>query len=687
MNRSIKTSRIVLAAGFLLSVGALDAAAVDRFWTNTNGGEFGNAGNWAGAAPDVSDTAIFGVPGTFTVTFPVTAQTAGLLMRDGDVTFQFGVNPGYVVTGLAVIGEEVGATSVLRVTTRRFSLSTLRLGFVANTSGELVIDGADAELDVSGSTTVGLSGDGVIRVAGGGKATFFSDVTVGFNGGANGEVIVTGGGSNAVFEAGLSIGFIGDGAVRVMGGGLATSNSASFGAGFTGFGELEVRGSGSAFNNTVSTFIGADGAGALTIAAGGAVNSFGASLGAFAGSEGEGDVAGAGSRWSIGQVLQIGRQGTGSLVVRNGGLVENTQNLFVGSLTGSEGFLEVRGSSSAMQVGQQIIVGREGVGSMLIANGANVTSSGVGSASFSGGIVGGFASGVGSATVRGAGSTWTISPGSMNVGFLGDGAMFIEQGGSVVSGDAYIGRQSGSMGHVEITDSGSAWTAGGTLRIALDPNNAIGGSGTLRLLNGGVMNPTAAIIGQQGMLTGEGGVLQSDVENRGVVEPGAPTGVLNIAGAYTQSQSGALRIVFDDTAGGGGPIHGSLSVSGAASLNGTLEVVLAPDANPPAGAYTVLTATGVSGSFASVIPVTLPDGRTFDVDIFSDSVVVTLGDPSPTNCPGDTNGDNVVDFADLSTVLGEFGLTGAGLDGDVNGDEVVDFADLSIVLSNFGNEC
>ncbi|TVQ65411.1 MAG: hypothetical protein EA379_00130, partial [Phycisphaerales bacterium] len=56
-------------------------------------------------------------------------------------------------------------------------------------------------------------------------------------------------------------------------------------------------------------------------------------------------------------------------------------------------------------------------------------------------------------------------------------------------------------------------------------------------------------------------------------------------------------------------------------------------------------------------------------------------------CPGDANGDGVVDFADLSTVLGNFGQSGPNLPGDLTGDGEVNFTDLSIVLSNFGNVC
>lgn len=66
---------------------------------------------------------------------------------------------------------------------------------------------------------------------------------------------------------------------------------------------------------------------------------------------------------------------------------------------------------------------------------------------------------------------------------------------------------------------------------------------------------------------------------------------------------------------------------------------------------------------------------------------VLLAQTPEITCPGDTNGDNLVNFADLNTVLSGFGQTGVGLPGDLNGDGVVSFADLNEVLSNFGTEC
>lgn len=60
----------------------------------------------------------------------------------------------------------------------------------------------------------------------------------------------------------------------------------------------------------------------------------------------------------------------------------------------------------------------------------------------------------------------------------------------------------------------------------------------------------------------------------------------------------------------------------------------------------------------------------------------------PPSCPGDTNGDNAVNSADLSVLLAQFGTSvEAGTGADFNDDGVVNAADLSVLLSNFGSTC
>ncbi|MFM9958402.1 MAG: hypothetical protein ACKVZJ_10010 [Phycisphaerales bacterium] len=60
----------------------------------------------------------------------------------------------------------------------------------------------------------------------------------------------------------------------------------------------------------------------------------------------------------------------------------------------------------------------------------------------------------------------------------------------------------------------------------------------------------------------------------------------------------------------------------------------------------------------------------------------------PPSCPGDLNNDFVVNVADLTLFLGNFGLNvPPGTGGDLDNNGVVNVADLTAFLANFGNVC
>lgn len=64
--------------------------------------------------------------------------------------------------------------------------------------------------------------------------------------------------------------------------------------------------------------------------------------------------------------------------------------------------------------------------------------------------------------------------------------------------------------------------------------------------------------------------------------------------------------------------------------------------------------------------------------------------PPPPLCLGDADGDNTVNFADITSVLVNFGNSytpGAGGPGDANFDGTVNFSDITSVLVNFGTTC
>jgi len=61
---------------------------------------------------------------------------------------------------------------------------------------------------------------------------------------------------------------------------------------------------------------------------------------------------------------------------------------------------------------------------------------------------------------------------------------------------------------------------------------------------------------------------------------------------------------------------------------------------------------------------------------------------TPPSCAGDANGDGVVNAADLSVLLSNFGQPAAGPGfGDLNGDGQCNGADLSVLLATFGQPC
>lgn len=107
-----------------------------------------------------------------------------------------------------------------------------------------------------------------------------------------------------------------------------------------------------------------------------------------------------------------------------------------------------------------------------------------------------------------------------------------------------------------------------------------------------------------------------------------------------------------------------------------------------------IAANVASGQSLTDQPVAEGDTITFitnSITTFGHFMGVELEIDFDPGCPGDTNGDGLVNFVDLNRVLSAFGtlkgepnfIPGA----DVNADGAVTFVDLNIVLSFFGESC
>src|SRR5262249_8719713 len=146
-------------------------------------------------------------------------------------------------------------------------------------------------------------------------------------------------------------------------------------------------------------------------------------------------------------------------------------------------------------------------------------------------------------------------------------------------------------------------------------------------------------IGALGTLEGNGTIV-GNVSNSGVVAPGATVGALQINGGYTQAAAGTLRI------GLAGLIPGiqfdRLLVSGAMSLDGTLQVTLSSGFTPSVGAsFDILNWGILSGTFSSIQLPSLVAGLSWNTSQLYTSGVLFVTGPG-FELPGDFDHNGVV---------------------------------------------
>ena len=203
-------------------------------------------------------------------------------------------------------------------------------------------------------------------------------------------------------------------------------------------------------------------------------------------------------------------------------------------------------------------------------------------------------------------------------------------------------------------DNSCALTSDG--RVAFIANLATGGRGVF--LSDGMTTTTIALT--SGPQVSDIEFFKPDVNDDGVV----------VFRAFNES---GLRAVF---AGDGSALVEVATQNDVVKIDlGQAQISENNPGDPSFGGGPAINASGDIVFNAALIPVGNPA-----VEYGSGVFVVR----AETTQPGDTNGDGVVNFTDLNTVLGQFGQSGDGLSGDVNDDDVVDFSDLNTVLANFG---
>ncbi|QWG23765.1 autotransporter outer membrane beta-barrel domain-containing protein [Bradyrhizobium sediminis] len=397
--------------------------------------------------------------------------------------------------------------------------------------------------------------------------------------------------------------------------------------------------------------VGVTGTGMLTISNGGTLNSNLALVGNMAGSTGTATVTGAGSAWAA-QGMAVGYHGAGTLTISNGGAVTTSVwEVSIGDSAGSTGAVTVDGAGSTL-TGSDVVVGNHGAGTLMVSNGGAVAATTWTSR------LGNSAGSTGTATVTGAGSTWTNGS-NLYIGVSGTGALTIANGGAVsAAGIVTLAFQASSVGTLNIGGAaGAAAVAAGTLNAAtvqfgagagaINFNHtstsyafasAISGLGTINQVAGttiltadssgftGATNVSGGRLAVNGSLAnsivtasgggmlGGNGIVGGIVANAGgIIGPGNSIGTLNVNGNVAFAAGSTYQVEVNAMGQ-----SDKIAASGTATLNGgTVSVLIAPGAFTLGGQYTILTAVGgINGAFAGASAATatpfLALGLTYD---------------------------------------------------------------------------
>jgi hypothetical protein len=142
-------------------------------------------------------------------------------------------------------------------------------------------------------------------------------------------------------------------------------------------------------------------------------------------------------------------------------------------------------------------------------------------------------------------------------------------------------------------------------------------------LGSGTLDPGETLtLGAGDNLIGSG-TLSSNLVNGGSVSPGNSPGTISVDGAFTQSSTGTLEIELGGTTPG--TEFDQLVISGLATLDGTLEVLLIDNFTPILGdSFTLMTYASQSGSFSTINLPELTSGLTWEMSFADTELLLTV---------------------------------------------------------------
>ena len=604
-------SAALLASTALVAVAAFApraARAQDTWRPTPASGDFNTAINWSPVGVPAG-TAFFGQSDITALTFSANTTVGGWTFNTGAPAYTFSNNRTlqFNGAGIVLIGGSVSINNNLFLNF-----------FGASAAGSATINNSGI-VSFFGDTNAGdasIVNNGILLFDGRSTA---GNAAIANDGGSVRFIVNSTGGDAAITNNSGVVDFSGStgpaGDNRLTAGSIAGAGSFELGAN-----ELTVGGNN--MSTDVSGVISGTGslvkvgAGTLTLSGsaslggttidggalavnGGTLDAFNTIMGSTTVSSGTLEI-GAGGRANALNLI-VGQSGVGTLAVQDGGTLTDFGG-FIGDLPGSQGTATVSGAGSTWTNRGTIQVGALGTGTLTIENGGTVNSGG-------GGSIGLGAGSVGTVTVTDPGSTWNNSPGGgLNIGSFGTGALTIENGGTVINNSAFaanIGSAAGSQGTVAVTGAGSTWTNSSGVNIGRL------GTGTLTIAGGGIVNGPVVIATNAGAI----GTLNIGA---GAGSPGVAPGTLTAPSVAFGAGTGTINFnhtsvdyVFAPAISGDGTVNvlaGSTTLTAANSYSGATNV--------EAGALRA----GALNTFSQNSAVMVASGGTLDLQGFSQTV-------------------------------------------------------------------
>lgn len=232
------------------------------------------------------------------------------------------------------------------------------------------------------------------------------------------------------------------------------------------------------------------------------------------------------------------------------------------------------------------------------------------------------------------------------------GGIYAYRGSPVVAASRIVGNAASVNGGGILLFESAATIEGSSI----EGNVAGGQGGGVYAYLGSPLVADAVIVGNEAAASGGGVAWFAGDHPMGLELVLLESNLAGIAGAAAWIRSGYTNLLLSDAAicgSGASPIAGGFTEAGVVVID-----AICDDCNE----------NGVPDSWEVVA------GLATDAD--------GDGEPDECRCPGDINGDGIVDGADIGLLLVQWNTSDAAV--DLNGDEVIDGADIGILLLHWG---